>query len=1396
MNNLQKKFDINRLNYYEGDFSEYGPFILFRNIFPDHQKVKSWAVNRHQSKQHCSTLISTNELSYQCFTCGIEATHIYCKECFDPKQHLGHQCIINGKSKGMCDCGCEYIISRHGFCSKHKNYVQDENDEVVNTSIKVKKRITYILKTLIGYFTSWMKQIKSESNINIAFLTLFHFAMQNQKYFLMPQFETKHAVEQLYRLIIRASNTQTLIINTIDSLINYRQRYLVLIQNILSSKNRKNSKHTYLEKILKYQVYFEPYQDFKIMKIDKILYQLYADEKSKAQLFSILLKNFSNLWWIDQFKTTQHDSKVKFNELNPTLCYQFFDQINSALKVNLQLIHFVYTSNILTTESQFVSFEMQKQFFLQNQNIQDFVVTMEKLHYSSNSLCSKSQLVLPQLFRRRFGYKAFGQIALDQLKEILNNKFDSFTKQDAKFDLIKQFNYNQFAITTLINSLGQGIQTMNQSNQQNKKIELAHTVHYTMDQATYYSAICVGLESLFKRYNNEIFEKNIIKLLFYQTYNILKKTFRKTQDYYNQPTFKNGMVIQKLFISYLGYLYCGTQFKNGGQFLDFLLDILDENEQEFKFNLNSLLQSILRVYLIIQYNKNSELENIYQGTENFIEYSQFHRVDTCLFKLYIFLYGNHGFSKIQDMLEQFKKQNSMFNDIQLTGIIQQLFVGMILNDQDLYNVCSPLLKELSNDLKLTLARMMGNYFILSNSLEYGDILEKLQNSGVLITKNFSNHILQICELDQTTKKLKLKAEYQIFYEPGLIQNQKGLKNEIIERLIEKKKSESEILLGNGIIWDIEQFSNQRYRVLQHLMLMNYCQNSLFLKNLKFLQGTAETTNLKQLNKNTNFLQEMCQLVYAQLAFFSKFDQISFQNFADTVRVQLENIYNMNLKKEEKQMIKVLISSINELNKSQIQENKQNKLKFQAQKDKYKAKFNTIQSSNLIQQILNEEQQQEIAIKDENLCYACKLSLNAQNSVGTLSIFLKPESQVVDGTHEKLENLLKFNLCLGIQTCKHYFHDQCLTEYFQSDYMRNEDIGSYELDLICPICKQSVIQRFPIDDIDKQKLKSFNSDLLLITYHLDIALEENQNSMNKLVQIYINLFFDLVTSLFINAENYRRSQKNVLFKQLLICYYETFLEMDQNSRKMLTQLQIPKQKNNLVFNTVSSIYNILTNQSTLSELRSDILDLISTNRQLSNVEISLFLSSFGIEEEIMKQQQLDAVLNIAQEDYTLNYYKTLQSQGIQQVYNKLGQTFLQFHSKYFSEGCSYCNFEEQNFQYSGISVCLLCQDVFCNKSCLFKSINSLKHHATNLHDGNSIFVNLQDSSVTLISDSNSTQKFKCLYYNNLGQRINSENPHSDWNTYQLDFTKANQLALIILNDKYNTITDIEENQQFT
>ncbi|CAD8092852.1 unnamed protein product [Paramecium primaurelia] len=1445
MNNIVKKLIEAAANDNDNKNNMEEKFFAF--IFQNNKSFQDWLKLKPRLQSTCGAFISEKELSFQCFTCGKEPTHMFCKNCFVPQLHKDHQCIIDVKNKGLCDCGIKSIISNNGFCSKHNDQIIIRKKQEINKiPIQLQNNITLLFQQLFDSYRSLMKKIKKKnvSNLQITVLALYHYAKHFKDQGSIEILESYQENESIYVLFRSASNLNTLIFKTIEKLIDQRLQYSLFIQQILTNKNLINSKYTIIEKLLRYYIYIEVYQSLNNYRIDKILYQLFIDEEFKACIFSIILKNFSKFWLINQFKTTNWDQVIekqlqyvdqsikknkqkhlnqkhlnqkqtslylkyfKFLDFDYERIEQYIKPLINDLQNNPLQIHFVYSSKILKTESQFVSFEMQEQFFSQNQNIQDLVVTIQKLNYTSGALCSNAQLKLPQLFKQRFEYKNFGEIALGQLQNILSKNFQEFKQIDITIDLIKEFNFNKFAITNLINSLGQGIEMKNQSNIFNNQIILADTIHYIQDQATYYTAICTGLHTLFSnKFSNEIFEKNIIKLLFYQTYFILKKTIRINYQSNRSSQFqsndllkiKNGMIIQKLFISYLSYLYCVTQFENGKQFLLYLIDILDEDQQEFENILNLLLEEIMQVYLILNDNENQKIKSVYQGTENHMEYSQFHRIDTCFIKLYIFLFDVNGFSRFQNMMEEFyQSYNCTLGEKQLGTIIQQqtqekynkfqqMFINLIVLDYDLYNVCCPLLTQLTNDLKLSLVRIVGNYFIISTQMEYQDIQQKLKNFGVLITSNFSKHILQICEVDQTTKKLKLKVEYKIFYEPSLIQNQSQLYGQIQERLFEQKKSDSEILLGNGITWDIEQFSNKNYRVLMHQVLKIYCHFELFLKNLVYLL------------QNRNLIQQQCYLIYAQIAYLNQFDQQLFKQYFEIVIIQLEEIQQQNNlgEQQNQQKIKVLIQSINELNQEQTKNNVQKtiKQKFQIQKEQYKAKFNKIQSSNLIQEMLDKKEQNEILIKEEDQCSTCKLDFTTSNSVGMMNIYLKSSQQLFNQRNGMLKEEITFDLDLGIQTCKHYFHDQCLSQIFNSHQMI-DNIYGYGLNqrsFDCPICKFSANCRFPIQQIDNQKVKSLNTYLSKIYYNLKIEPFLNQEI--TIAKIYISLFYDLLISLFINPQNYKKTQKNILFNQLLQCFYQTILDMDQNNKDVLPQIKNIQNKNNFLMNILSSICEIYMKQCSLNQLRLSITQLIGQYRQLSQDEISLLISSFGIEEKMMIQI-ISKTEKQCIHDTFLEYYQTFQTKAIQFVQNNLGQTFLEFHSKYFSNKCKICKFYNQKkSKNSGVTVCLLCQDLFCNEPCSEDYIEDIHYHVKIMHNENSIFVNLQDGSVTLINSYALITRFKYLYYNSLGEKINIEDPNSDWNEYKLDITKANELADIIVNNAYSKIIKSQKNKSF-
>ncbi|CAL5970334.1 E3_ubiquitin-protein ligase [Hexamita inflata] len=59
-----------------------------------------------------------NEPAVKCYTCSQDACSIICMNCFDEKNHIGHNYkIIQGS--GMCDCGYAQTIKPSGFCKNH-----------------------------------------------------------------------------------------------------------------------------------------------------------------------------------------------------------------------------------------------------------------------------------------------------------------------------------------------------------------------------------------------------------------------------------------------------------------------------------------------------------------------------------------------------------------------------------------------------------------------------------------------------------------------------------------------------------------------------------------------------------------------------------------------------------------------------------------------------------------------------------------------------------------------------------------------------------------------------------------------------------------------------------------------------------------------------------------------------------------------------------------------------------------------------------------------------------------------------------------------------------------------------------------------------------------------------
>ena len=61
------------------------------------------------------------QTAYRCKTCGMSDSSCMCVECFDVKQHEGHDYrIYQSPSGGCCDCGDPSAWRPSGFCARHR----------------------------------------------------------------------------------------------------------------------------------------------------------------------------------------------------------------------------------------------------------------------------------------------------------------------------------------------------------------------------------------------------------------------------------------------------------------------------------------------------------------------------------------------------------------------------------------------------------------------------------------------------------------------------------------------------------------------------------------------------------------------------------------------------------------------------------------------------------------------------------------------------------------------------------------------------------------------------------------------------------------------------------------------------------------------------------------------------------------------------------------------------------------------------------------------------------------------------------------------------------------------------------------------------------------------------
>ncbi|CAD8098062.1 unnamed protein product [Paramecium sonneborni] len=1389
-----------------------------------------WKNAESQVKSVCGADIQNGELTFQCFTCAPDPYHMFCNKCFNPDQHINHKCIIKRNIGGACDCGDEQTIIPSGFCCKHQGISKfDYNQELSKISDALKSKIQNFIKALSTVYLQLMRKISIDHDMfNVNILRFYHLS---EMWLIIPfkeVIDSEYNIEEYYRIFQQALYLNQILFKMCYWLTESRLCFIILLSKIFQQQLTPQSSQSIFEDLLEVQVLIESQGPQPALKIESLLFRFYADYQFKQFIQACYIRKYKSMWLQKKLKVTKHDKSINdyLHQLQYILNFQIVrSQYQDLVKVAQQIKTYIkdykssteiviglYVCEIHEQHTQYVAEQLQD-LFLNHKDIScvyDQIRALQDIVYSHTPIETSSSLQYSIIFNLRYEYTFFYRIGFKQLKQALGDYQEQFFNGEITRDIIQNFKYQNFTITAYINCFNQ-IKTQHlQLSDDNLTIwqqDIQDAGYFLIGQGYATQVVQIGVQKLFdSQFSTPYFKENMIKLLLIQCYSILKKKSKTLSiDMQLQQSYKTYIenkkltqveifdrlskiylqliksltVIERIFTYFLSQLYCLKKFSSGKDFESYILDLLQEDKKELKIIFYEVLSKCLQVYTSIQFCQNEILEQIYLGQRDSKEIVMLESYDSTFLKFYLFLFENEGFRDLVQIIKNRKIPIASASNKLLCCLI----LRMLSSDLDLYNVCCSSSKNLHKDLQLSLAKAIQNFYNLSTYLPYTDIEILLKRMGIQTCSYLPDHVLQICEVDQAVKQLKLKSEYRVIYDPAIFNISTTINSQIVEKLIEQNKFENMKYLGNGILWDIELFSQSNFRTILYQLLKEYCKKEYIQNNIDFL-------NIEGFD-----LIQAYQLLYIQIVaanYFRKQELITDSRF---ILVQLEQILKKTQRKDDIQRIQVLIQEIHKIitvDQKLIQKQQNdNKKNLQNKKNQFKDKYNKMQKSEFIQNMLvNNNIKENNGENDDKVCSSCKLPLSLQNSVAMMLLIKKPQtSNFSIFSKENLDRFKnkQFNIIdIGIADCKHYFHYTCLIERFEADQQYRYQNTPDWVKIGCPVCKMPCTITLPIQrQLTSQDVETFNSDLQLFVSKntVESLFEDSISALLTLTQTYYNMFIDLLLSLFQNPSEFIRDQKNFVFYQLLQILSLTNLETVKDKIKEKFQFQT---ENNFILQILSLIQKYIVLDKNLERLKLKVIDYCIQCNIDNEIKKQLALS-LNLQDEIQQQIQDCSNKLLLHQDISDQLAIINQKQLIEELKCILGLTFKEFYCKYFTKKCYACGFYNKDQRDGGFQMCLFCSKTFCIYSCEQQvQIGNLNQHANNEHNGISFYVDLRIGYVTLLCSPISIQQYKCLYYDQLGQKIDIENQNSDWNTFYLDIQKVKEISQIILNNSYQTI----------
>ncbi|CAD8205071.1 unnamed protein product [Paramecium pentaurelia] len=1364
----------------------------------------------------CGAQIDKGSLSFQCFDCSGDFNHMICIKCFDIKKHINHKFALRDSS-GCCDCGDINSLNL-GICDHHQGHAKINKQEIIaQISEDVQNNTQIFLKCLNNILNQLYLEIKPKSTNIPFYVKIYHLAVKKNFTKLIDIIQ----LQDYYESFNKALFYHNILIQYISWFIEVNHKNLFLITSILQQID-ENSNQMILENIFERQLVLESLGPFQGEKIEKIFYAFHADDEFKQLTHVIFMNNYHKLHYFlfenqKVFKLLQgiYEDLENYDEEQNNINLQTIEntvaqQIQQEKLDNNHNFVQIYITTFRGQHTQFCTQKMLEIFFLP-QNCSHYLQSLIKcqdIYFKDIDFGQDFSFLHLNLLSFRLDCTWFKYALINSLKQVLDDKFDSFQENIITQNDYEDFQKRQFIFTQLIHSFynvkkqQQNYQIDKLGVQQNDLINAALIISYQSLQLNIFNRMFQSLRSLMPKI---IGKRNLSRIILQQCYqklnqdiqnymnfeqidnfylNYLNTEFtsqnqKQICDSYNKLSLKllkRPIIANLIFIELLVLEYFEGSFKDKQQFLNHLMQVLRiENLQDLRLLFNYLLVDSLQNLITFNFDQQKRLYFKYSSI-NKIQ-SQMESIDLACIKLYLFLFEQDGLQFFDEIFKKFRIPDKIIE----SQIYNFILLSIMASELEFWNVLQMVEEKIDiypDELKSAINYTIINIFNLSSSLSYTDIEKYVQQLKIKTDQSLQNFVQQVCQLDQISKKFTLKKDLQLYFDPILFYKNKTIYGQLLDRLIDQRKSQEFINFGNYI----------QYRADDIIKQMKQNSNSIFFDIFILLTNKPFITQLIQKIQQQQTLQAYQLLNYLIIILSkqqNKIDEELFELIQSLIQHQSQN------DQKGAEYLNQIINNLKQLFEKESNTFKEQNIQKQVfDKSKMKNKYleKQIQFNNQLDVNLQSELLQQ-KFDENDYCQSCKLHLNNNDKYTPIFIqtFAKQSLYEIMPTalHNEL-NAQAFNL-LNISSCKHQFHFECLTKSFKNLYQQNlpQWISSH-----CPICQQSCNILLPMTELDIH-FDQFNLEVqaVLIELNLDQQFFQKYKDQENLIlfEIFYQILNNILIQIFVQKVDFQRSSKIQIFQQFFKILQYTYNKI--NYKQNILNF---KRGQIFILDLLLLIENYVMKLISKNDYEQEISNILLSLPVQNDDIVKILFSCFDIEfnEKLFKQEK-----NTKQLSFITDFYQ-IQNEISNQIAILLGNNFEIFRHRYIKNLCKKCGFFNYNFQKSkDIALCLLCLKTFCLGSCQNKQFGNLTIHIEEEHNGHSIYVCLSSGKVIITSYPIQLVNFLTLFYNNLGQELEQITYHNqDWNNYKLDMEKVDQISKIILLNQYQHIVRNALNDQ--